>query len=126
MANKFYGPIGYGITEEETIEVPGENEGTTTRVGTGVWKDTIVERNYFGDVLQNYKKISQGVSINDDIDVNNKLSIISDPFAMQHFHTILYVKWMGTAWKVTSVDVQYPRLILSIGGVYNGETIATP
>lgn len=108
---KFYGLIGYGVSSETS---------------PGVWKDTIVERNYFGDVLQNYKKISQGVSINDDIEVNNKLSIISDPFAMQHFHTILYVKWMGTAWKVTSVDVQYPRLILSIGGVYNGETIATP
>lgn len=108
---KFYGPIGYGITSE---------------TAPGVWTDTIVERNYRGDVLQNYRKVSQGESINDNIDVSNRLSIISDPFAMQHFHTIKYVKWMGAAWKVTTVDAsQRPRLILTIGGVYNGETAPT-
>lgn len=108
---KFYGPIGYGITSE---------------TAPGVWTDTIVERNYRGDVLQNYRKISQGESVNDDIEVSNRLSIISDPFAMQHFHTIKYVKWMGAAWKVTTVDAsQRPRLILTIGGVYNGETAPT-
>lgn len=108
---KFYGPIGYGISSE---------------TAPGVWTDTIVERNYRGDVLQNYRKVSQGESINDNIDVSNRLSIISDPFAMQHFHTIKYVKWMGAAWKVTTVDAsQRPRLILTIGGVYNGETAPT-
>lgn len=110
MANKFYGPIGYGVPVE---------------IRPGVVTDQIVERNYYGDVLKNYKKSSQGESINDNIDVNNNLSIISDPFAMQHFHTIKYVKWMGAAWKVSAVDVQYPRLILTIGGVYNGETART-
>ena len=105
---KFYGPIGYGITSETS---------------PGVWTDSIVERNYTGDVLQNSKRVSQGESINDNIEVSNKISIISDPFAMQHFHTIKYIKWMGAAWKVTTVDAnQYPRLILTIGGVYNGET----
>lgn len=108
---KFYGPIGYGITSETS---------------PGVWTDEIVERNYTGEVLQNYRKTSQGESINDNIDVSNRLSIISDPFAMQHFHTIKYVKWMGAAWKVTTVDAgHYPRLILTIGGVYNGETAPT-
>lgn len=108
---KFYGPIGYGITSETS---------------PGVWTDSIVERNYKGDVLQNYRKVSPGESINDNIDVSNRLSIISDPFAMQHFHTIKYVKWMGAAWKVTTVDAsQRPRLILTIGGVYNGETAPT-
>lgn len=104
---KFYGPIGYGISSE---------------TAPGVWTDTIVERNYRGDVLQNYRKVFQGESINDNIDVSNRLSIISDPFAMQHFHSIKYVKWMGTVWKITTVEVQYPRLILHVGGVYNGET----
>lgn len=111
MANKFYGPVGYGVTEETS---------------PGVWTDQIVERNYFGDVLKNFKKNSAAENINDNIDVSNSISIISDPYAMNHFHTIKYVKWMGAAWKVSSVDVQYPRLILSIGGVYNGETLATP
>ena len=108
---KFYGAIGYGITSETS---------------PGVWTDSIIERHYRGDVLQNYRKVSQGESINDNIDVSNRLSIVSDPFAMQHFHTIKYVKWMGAAWKVTTVDAsQRPRLILTIGGVYNGETAPT-
>lgn len=109
---KFYGPIGYSITEETS---------------PGVWTpEYIVERKYKGDVLQNYRKISQGESINDDIDVSNRISIVADPFAMMHFHTIKYVKWMGAYWKVTTIDAsQRPRLILTIGGVYNGETAAT-
>lgn len=110
MANKFFGPVGYGITEETT---------------PGVWEDRIIERNYYGDVLKNYKKSSSGESIIDNIDISSNISIVSDPFAMNHFHTIKYVRWMGAAWKVTMVDVQYPRLILTIGGVYNGETLAT-
>lgn len=108
---KFYGAVGYGITEETT---------------PGVWTDSIVERNYAGDVIKNYRKTSSGESINDNIDVSNNISILSDPFAMNHFHTIKYVKWMGAAWKVSTVEVQYPRLILTIGGVYNGETLAAP
>lgn len=111
MANKFYGPVGYGITEETT---------------PGVWTDRIVERNYSGDVIKNYRKTSSGESINDNIDVSNNISILSDPYAMNHFHTIKYVKWMGAAWKVSTVEVQYPRLILTIGGVYNGETLTAP
>ncbi len=107
MANKFYGAIGYGISEETS---------------PGVWTNRIVERNYSGDVLKNFKKSSAGQSINDDIDVNNMLSILADPFALNHFHTILYVRWMGAVWKVPTAEVQYPRLLLSIGGVYNGET----
>lgn len=105
MADKFYGKIGYGVSEE---------------VRQGVFKDSIVERNYYGDVLQNYGKIVPGEGANDNIDINNRLSIVSDPFAMQHFHNIRYVEWMGAVWKVTMVDVKYPRLILTVGGVYNG------
>ena len=77
---------------------------------------------YAGDILQNNRRVSQGESTNDDLDVSNRLSILADPYAMNHFHTIKYVKWLGAAWKITTVDVQYPRLILTIGGVYNGET----
>lgn len=109
---KFYGPIGYSITEETS---------------PGVWTpEHLVEKKYKGDVLQNYRKVSQGESINDDIDVSNRISIVADPFAMLHFHAIKYVKWMGAYWKVTTIDAsQRPRLILTIGGVYNGETAAT-
>lgn len=77
---------------------------------------------YAGDILQNNRRVNQGESTNDNLDVSNRLSILADPYALNHFHTIKYVKWLGAAWKITTVDVQYPRLILTIGGVYNGET----
>lgn len=116
---KFYGPIGYGITYEKTEVVDGKE------VKTGVWVDKIIERNYSGNVIQNSRRMSPGESINENLDISNRLSILADPYAMQHFHAIKYVKWLGAAWKVSSIEVAYPRLILTIGGVYNGETAAT-
>ena len=103
---KFFGPIGYAVT---------------TEVRPGVWRNQIEEREYAGDVIRNTSRWSASSdSTNDDLTVNNQISIIADPYALNHFHTMKYIGWMGTNWKISSVEVQYPRLILSIGGVYNG------
>lgn len=102
---KWYGVIGYG----ETVIDNG-----------GVAKDNIVERKYSGDVLRNLSRWSTNSnSTNDDLNISNQISVLADPFAYQNFHSIKYVEFMGTKWKVNSVDVQYPRLILTLGGVYN-------
>lgn len=103
---KFYGAIGFGETRETT---------------PGVWTDEIVERKYSGDVIRNIKRIDGNQKVNDDINVNNEISIVSDPYANKNFHQIRYVEYMGTKWKVSSVTVEFPRLVLSIGGVWNGE-----
>ena len=103
--NKFYGKIGYAISEET---VPG------------VWVERIVERSYYGDVIRNTRKLENSGGINDNINLSNEISIIADPYAKNNFYAMRYAKFMGAKWKITSVDVQYPRLILSIGGVYNG------
>lgn len=103
---KFYGMVGYAVD---------------TEVKPDVWKPVISERPYSGDVLQNSRRLENGESTNDNIAVNNKISIVADPFAYQHFFAIRYVTWMGARWKVTHVDVKSPRLILTIGGVYNGK-----
>ena len=103
---KFYGSIGYGETKE-------------TR--PGVWEEVLTEREYFGDVLQFNRRLESGENLNDDLNVNNKISIVADPFACENFHAMRYVTWAGARWKVTNVEVQYPRLILTIGGVYNGQ-----
>lgn len=107
---KFYGEIGYA----ETIEtVPG------------VWQEQIVKRNYTGDVIRNTSKIRGGEHLNDNIVLDNKLSIIADPYALNNFSTMRYIKWDGAFWKITSVEIQRPRLILTIGGVYNEQTSGT-
>lgn len=104
---KFYGQVGFAETQE-------------TR--PGIWEEFITERNHYGDVLPNIRKLEPGQSINDDVTLNNKLSIVADPYAQQHFFAIRFVRWMGALWKVTNVEVRSPRLILTIGGVYNGPT----
>lgn len=102
---KFFGAIGYAETKETS---------------PGVWEESIRERNYYGDVIRNVRRLENGAKVNDNVDVNNSISIVADGFAYENFFSIRYVEWMGAKWKVSSVEVQRPRLILSIGGVYNG------
>ena len=102
---KFYGSIGYAISKE---------------TAPGVWVEDIVEHEYSGDVYRNTRKLQSGDQVNDSIDISNEISILSDPFANENFHSIRYVTYMGAKWKVSSVEVRYPRLILTVGGLYNG------
>lgn len=102
---KWFGKIGYAVTEETT---------------PGVWVEQITERNYYGDIIRNTRRLQTSDKLNDDINVSNEISIVADPFARDNFHAMRYIEFMGTRWKVSSVEVQYPRLILSLGGVYNG------
>ena len=103
---KFFGPIGFAIPTE-------------TR--PGVWKDRIEEHFYRGDVVSvSSRWTASSDGTNDDLTLNNKISIVADPFAQNHFHTMKYIRIMDACWKVTGVEPQYPRLILTIGGVYNG------
>lgn len=103
---KWYGKIGYIKTEE---------------VEPGIWSPQITERQYFGDILRVSSKWSTSSKVIDDLNVSNQISIVADPFALQNFQSIKYVEFMGALWDVTSVEIQYPRLILTVGGVYNGE-----
>lgn len=106
---KFFGEVGYG----DSIEEPSNS---------GVWVDSITEASYYGDVIRNTRKLEPGESLNDDINVGNSISIVADDFAFSHFFKIKYVRWSGVLWTVTSVEVKSPRLILSLGSVYNGPT----
>ena len=106
---KFYGKVGYAESHEGT----GNDEG--------IWRDEIIERDYYGDVLRNTRRFENGPSINDNLQINNQISIVADAYAYNHFHAMKYVRWMGTCWKVTNVEVQRPRLLLTIGDVWNGQ-----
>lgn len=101
---KFYGVIGY----VETVET-----------SPGIFEEQPTEHNYFGDLIRNTRMLQNSGNVNDNINIGNQISIIADPFAYQNFHSMRYVEFMGAKWKITNVEVQYPRLILTIGGVYN-------
>lgn len=103
---KFYGKIGFA----ETVET-----------APGVWVEQITERSYYGELTRNIRRLESSGNLNDDINIANEISILADPFANQHFHEMRYVEFMGALWKISSVEVKYPRLILTAGGVYNGE-----
>lgn len=86
----------------------------------GVWEDVIVEKSYRGDVLRNTVKSTQGENVNNNLSLGNSISILADAYANENLTAIKYVRWMGTLWTVSDIEVQRPRLILSIGEVYNG------
>ena len=88
----------------------------------GVFEKQIVEHTYYGDVIRNIRKLEATETLNDNIGVNNSISIMADAYAEQNFFAMVYVEWMGHRWKITSVEVQRPRLILTVGGIYNGPT----
>lgn len=103
---KWYGKIGYAKTVE---------------VKPGVWDEQLTERSYYGDLIRNARRLqSADYKTNDDVIVSNTLSIVSDPYAMNHFHSMRYAELYGAKWKIDNVDVQPPRLLLTLGGVYNG------
>lgn len=87
----------------------------------GVYKETIVEKHYRGDTIRYRSQWESGQGINDDISISNQISIVADAYAYQNYQHMRYVVYMGVKWKITAVEVQRPRLILTLGGEYNGE-----
>lgn len=102
---KFFGEIGYVKTNETSPDI---------------WKEETYSQNYYGDVLENVGLWRSSVSINDDVDLNCEISIIADHYALENYPYIKYVVYNGVKWKVKNVRPRYPRIILRIGGVYNG------
>ena len=103
---KYYGQIGYAAVEETS---------------PGVWVEEITERNYYGDVVRNRVNVQQGTTVNAGVTISKQISIIADPFAYENFTNMRYITYLNQKWSITGVDVEHPRLILTIGGVYNGQ-----
>lgn len=106
---KFYGVVGFG----EAVEIR-----------PGVYDDVVSERSYQGDVLRNTRRLQEGAKVNDNITIGNSISIVADQFALEHLFAMRYVYWSGTRWKLADIQVETPRLIFRLGGVYNGPTPA--
>lgn len=104
---RFHGEVGYGISVEDPPD-------------SGNWVNKITEYSYTGDVIRKQRNLESGDQVNDDITVANSISIVADEYAIEHFAHIKYVRWGGVCWTVPTVEVRHPRLILSIGKVYNG------
>lgn len=103
---KWYGKIGYVNMVE---------------VQPGVWEPDIIEKPYFGDTIKLTRQLQNSGEVNDNINISNQISIVADPYATNHIHKMRYAEFQGANWKVSNVDVQPPRLILTLGGLWNGK-----
>lgn len=103
--SKFYGRVGYVQTEQ---------------TAPGVYQEVATTRLHRGDLIRNTRRIQTEGEVNGSLTVSNEISIVADPYALNNFHSIRYVEYMNSKWTVSSVQVQYPRLILTLGGIYNG------
>lgn len=104
--------------------IVGYNLGQT-QVRPGVWEDYILEKPYFGEVKQPRRQVSErDDTIHSSVSLSNTIEIVADEFADNNFSAIKYVNWKGQNWDVTSVGIRRPRLLLQLGGVYNGPTPA--
>lgn len=101
---KWYGVIAFRDVDEE--------------VEPGVWESKKIEKNFYGDILRSSWKEQQGTKINADLSVSNQISVVADAFLLNNFQKIEYVSLYGSKWRVSSVEVNYPRLTLSIGELY--------
>lgn len=101
---KFCGKIGF----VETVETSPD-----------VWEEKTTERLYYGDLIRSTRRLENQSQVNDSININNEISIIADPYIRENLFSMRYVEFMGSKWKISGVDVQFPRLILSVGGLYN-------
>lgn len=103
---KFYGSIGYALLKE-------------TR--PGVWTDSIIEKKYRGDVVLDQRRWQSAEKLNDDLNLDNSISIVADKYAYQNLGHMKYIVWDNIAWKIQSININRPRIVIQIGGVYNGE-----
>lgn len=101
---KYFGSIGYA---------------DTTEVSPGVFQEQITSRDYYGDVIRNNRRLENADKVNDDINITNQISIVSDSYAVNNFWNIRYATFMGQKWKVKDAVVEYPRIILTLGGLYH-------
>lgn len=108
---RFSGAVGYA---------------TTSETSPGVWKDTVTEKTYFGDVIRNARRLEPPSMVppmlNANVALENQFSIVADAYAYANYRNIRYVMWEGLRWTVTNIEVQRPRLIFTIGGPWNGDT----
>ena len=102
---KWHGKIGYA---------------TTVETEPGIWEESIIEREHFGDMLSLTRNLQNSNGVNDNVILSNSFSIVADPYASANIDAMRYIVYRGTKWKIANVSVQYPRLTLITGGIYNG------
>lgn len=104
---KFFGEIGFA---------------TPVETSSGIWEDKIIEKQYYGDITRESRRFSASEQVLDNINLSNQVSIIADGYVTDNIQNLRYVRWLGGLWKISYVELKFPRLVLEMTGVYNGPT----
>ncbi len=102
---KYAGLVCY-VTQEE--KVPG--------VWTPLENPVLMK----GDIIRQSSNYQDNGKINSDISLNHRVSLVGDAYAFDNYYNIKWIMLDGRKWEVTSVEIQRPRIIVSIGGLWNG------
>ena len=102
---KYCGMLGFAETKE---------------TAPSVWEEVITEKKYFGDIKRVIKRYQSGENLNDNISYSNSIEIVADPFFRDNLQNLRYVTWLNSKWRISNIQVNYPRFVIEIGGVYNG------
>lgn len=105
---RFSGTIGF----LRTVETDPDNH-------PGVYNEVLTEKRYYGDVYGNSRRWDQNGNFNDNLTINNRISIVADSFIRGNLGAMRFVRWLGDTWKITNAEIEYPRVILTIGGQYH-------
>lgn len=103
---KFSGKAGFRIDDVETEH--------------GVYEPIVVVKAIKGSVVINhYQHQNSDKSTIDNVRITNQLSIVANQFLNEHISNLMYIEFQGVKWKVESFDIRPPRVVVSLGGVYN-------
>lgn len=102
---KCAGKIGYALAVEKQ---------------PGVWTEDIVEKKYYGEIVKDNRRLTDQGEVNSSININNNISVVANDFVLYNMAFMRYITFMNSKWKINSVDIKPPRIIISLGGLYNG------
>ena len=104
---KFSGIVGYAVQVETAPDI---------------WREVIVERKYHGDVVQTaWHSQAAAQTLNDNPSLNCQIEVVADAFAWANYGNIRYVIYENSKWKVSSIQIRRPRLIINFSSVYNNQ-----
>lgn len=91
----------------------------TVETSPGVFEERIVEKPYKGNITQLNAHVEDENSINSNFRINNNISVVANKYFLENLGHMRYVTYKGLPFKITSFQVIPPRLIFSLGSVYN-------
>jgi hypothetical protein len=87
----------------------------------GLFRPVVIEKSFSGDLLLDRRGWKASEHTSGDVFVSNRISLLANADLVNNLANIKYVIFMGVKWKVATFEILLPRVILTLGEVYNAE-----